>query len=140
MWQQSYECETHEVTPHQIWQTWSDINNWSDWDEGIEYARTSDAFGVGCVFELKPKGGPKVKIRIVECDVGHSFTDLTQFPLAKMYGRHEMSRGEAGSLRLKTTITVVGPLGFLWRSVVAQKIADDMPADTRKLIVSAKTK
>jgi hypothetical protein len=138
MWQQGYEIETSEVSPNQIWQTWADVNNWADWDDGIEYASTQDAFGVGCVFELKPKGAPKVKIKIIECEQGHYFTDMTQFPFAKMYGRHEMSRGEKGTLKLKTTMSMTGPLALLWVRLVAQKIADDLPIDTAKLIQSAK--
>lgn len=138
MWQRSYEIEATDVTPEQIWKVWADVNNWSEWDEGIEYARTEDPFQKGCIFELKPKGGPKVKIEIIECNQGRDFTDLARFPLAKMYGRHEVQMVGASRIRLKTTMTVTGPLGFLWRKLVAQNIVNDLPDDTTKIIALAR--
>jgi hypothetical protein len=138
MWERSYEYETNEVSKEQIWDTWSNINRWHEFDEGIDYARTSDEFKVGCRFKLKPKGGPIVTIEIIECEPGSHFTDLTCFPFAKMYGRHEMYENLDGTVTLKITMTVTGVLGFLWRKLVAQKIVDDLPADTLNLIDAAK--
>lgn len=138
MWQQSYETVTNEVTKEQVWKTWADVNHWHDWDDGIEYARTNDEFKVGCRFTLKPKGGPSVTIEIIESMFQKHFTDLTKFPFARMFGRHEMESLPDGGLRLKTTMSLTGPLSFLWRKLVAQKIADDLPVDTAKLIEAAK--
>ena len=138
MWQKSYEVEATDVTPEQIWKVWADVNNWNEWDAGIEYARTNDPFQQGCRFELKPKGGPKATIEIIECNHGRDFTDLTRFPLAKMYGRHEVHLIGSSRIRLKTTMTVTGPLGFLWRKLVAQNIVNDLPEDTAKIIALAR--
>ncbi len=138
MWQQCYEVETLGVSPEQIWQVWSDVNHWHEWDLGIEYAKTQDPFEVGCRFVLKPKGGPKVTTEIIKCEPNRTFTDLTCFPFAKMYGLHEVTEVEPGRIRLKTTMTVTGPLSFLWRKLVAQKIANDLPQDTEKIIACAR--
>lgn len=138
MWQKCYEIEATDVSLEQIWQVWADINRWHEWDTAIEYARTTEPFQKGCRFELKPKGGPKVTIEIVECDLNKQFTDLTRFPLAKMYGRHEMKLITQGRVRLKTTMSIEGPLAFLWRKLVAQKIVDDLPGDTANIIAAAR--
>lgn len=138
MWQKSYETEAIDVLPEQIWQVWSDINRWHEWDEGIEFAKTSEPFQKGCRFELQPKGGPKVMIEIIDCEPDHYFTDLTRFPLAKMYGRHEMELIKPGRIKLKTTMTLKGPLSFIWRRLVAQKIVDDLAEDTARIIAIAK--
>lgn len=138
MWQRSYECTVQDVNEEQIWETWADINRWHEWDVAIEYARTSSPFEVGSRFRLKPKGGPAVSIEIVECAPKRHFVDLTRFPFARMYGRHEMCRDVEGRLTLKTTMSVEGLLGFFWRRLVAQKIVDDLPIDTEKLIEAAR--
>ena len=140
MWQKSYEVEATDVTPEQIWKVWADVNNWNEWDAAIEYARTKDPFEKGCKFELKPKGGPKVTIEIIECNQGRDFTDLTRFPLAKMYGLHEVKSIGDSRILLKTTMTVKGPLGFLWRKLVAQNIVNDLPVDTANIIALARTR
>lgn len=138
MWTRSYEIETDAVSKDQIWKTWSDINRWAEWDGDIEYARTKEPFQKGCRFELKPKRGPKVTLELVECEPGSHYTDLTRFPLAKMYGHHEMKELPSGNLLLKTTMSVAGPLTFLWRILVAQKIVNHLPQDTANLIEVAK--
>lgn len=138
MWQSSYEATTNEVSIEQVWKVWADINHWHEWDDGIEIAKTNEPFQKGCHFELKPKNGPKVKLLIVECEKGKYFTDLCRFPMAKMYGHHEVEKTKDGYLRLKTTMTVSGILAFLWRILVVQKIVDDLPKDTAKLIAAAK--
>ncbi len=137
MWTHHFEMEALGISNEQIWDVWADINRWHEWDADIEYARTSQEFKKGCQFELKPKKGPKVTIKIIECEPKRSFTDLTRFPFAKMYGRHEVENIGPGKIRLTTTMTVKGPLTFLWRKLVAQKIADALPEDTARLVAAA---
>ncbi|KAF5298543.1 hypothetical protein FQR65_LT19601 [Abscondita terminalis] len=52
-----------------------------------------------------PKGGPKLKLGIVEATENKSFTDFTKFPLAKMYGEHTFEETPNG-LKYTTTMKV----------------------------------
>ena len=65
MWTQSHTLVTREVTKEQLWKLFSDVDRWHTWDAGIEYARLLGKFEVGNHFILKPKKGPKVKIKLV---------------------------------------------------------------------------
>lgn len=137
MWTKSYSIITREVTKEQMWRLFSDVNNWSSWDQGVEFAQLEGKFEQGNHFMFQPKGGPKLKLQIVEATENKSFTDFTQFPLAKMYGAHTFEETPEG-LKLTTTMTVTGPLGFLWRKLVAQKIVDALPEDMQHQIKTAK--
>lgn len=137
MWTKSYSIITREVTKEQMWRLFSDVNNWSSWDQGVEFAQLEGKFEQGNHFMFQPKGGPKLKLQIVEATENKSFTDFTQFPLAKMYGAHTFEETPEG-LKLTTTMTVNGPLGFLWRKLVAQKIVDALPEDMQHQIKTAK--
>ncbi len=137
MWKSTHEVVTQEVTQEQIWSLWSDVNSWHVWDQDIEYARLSTPFAQGFRFELKPKGGPKVKIDIIECVPYKGFTDFTLFPLAQMYSIHSLQDTPEG-LKITHTIQVTGPLYRVWRKLVAQSIADGMPTQTSRLIETAK--
>ena len=139
MWQTTHELIVKDVTKEQIWSTWSDVNRWHQWDRDIEFTKLSGLFQEGNQFELKPKDGPKVTIHIVKCDPLHGFTDLVHFPLAKMYSIHSMEEMPQ-SLKVVHTIRVEGLLGWLWRKLVAQKIADGMPEQTELLVKTAKQK
>ena len=137
MWQKSYSIVTNEVTKEQMWKLHADVNNWSSWDESVEFAKLEGKFEKGNHFLFQPKGGPKLKIGIVEATENRSFTDCTKFPLATMYGEHTFEE-TANGLKITTTMKVEGILGFLWKKIVAQKIVDDLPKDMQQQIITAK--
>jgi hypothetical protein len=133
MWTQSHTIVTKKATREQMWKLFANVNAWNTWDEGIEYAKMDGRFEKGNFFTLKPKGGPKVKIQLVEAIENSTFTDLTKFPLAKMYGEHVFEDTDEG-VKITTTMKVEGPLGFLWRKIVAQNIADALPAEMEQQV------
>lgn len=128
MWIKSHSIVTKEVTKEQMWKLFSDVNNWKNWKESIEFASLEGKFEKGNYFMFKPKGGPKIKMKIVEALENQNFTDLTTFPLAKMYGEHLLEDTPDG-LKITITMKVEGILGFLWIKIVAQKIIDSLPED-----------
>lgn len=137
MWQRSYSKVFQNVKPEDIWQTWTDINNWHAWNPGIEFCKLENPFAVGNSFTLKPIGTSAVEIQIVAVEKERLFTDCTHFPGAKMYGMHEMQETPEG-LQLTTTMTITGPLGFLWRKLVGEKIVAKTPEQTKALVERAR--
>lgn len=136
MWTKSYSTLTKEATKEQMWQLFADVNNWHTWDEGIEYAQMEGKFEQGNYFILKPKGGPKVKIQLIETIENKRFVDYTKFPLAKMYGEHNFEETPEG-LKITTSMKVEGLLGFFWRKIVAQNIIDSLPKEMEQQIKTA---
>ncbi len=128
MWTRSHTVITKEATKEQMWQLFADVNNWKNWDEGIDYAKMQGKFEAGNFFLLKPKGAPEVKIHLVETVPNRKFTDQTNFPLATMRGTHTFEDTPEG-LKITTTMTMQGVLGFLWRKLVAQNIVDGLPTE-----------
>lgn len=137
MWTKSHSIVTKEVTKEQMWKLFADVNNWHTWDEGIEFAKLEGKFEKGNFFILRPKGGPNVKVELLETIEHKMFLDVTKFPLAKMYDEHTFEETSNG-LKITNTITVKGILGFLWRKIVAQKIVDNLPTDMQQQIKTAK--
>ena len=119
-----------------MWKLFSDVNNWPVWDKGVAFAQLEGKFEKGNHFMFQPKGGPKLKIGIVEAIENKNFTDFTKFPLAKMYGEHTFEETSEG-LKLTTTMKVKGILSFLWIKIVAQKIVDGLPSDMQDQIKAA---
>ncbi|WP_207535897.1 SRPBCC family protein [Desertivirga arenae] len=136
MWSKSYSILTNEVTKEQMWKLFADVNSWHTWDEGIEFAKINGEFKEGNYFTLRPKGGPNVKVELLETTENRSFLDVTKFPLAKMYDNHLFEETAEG-LRITNTITVTGILGFLWRKIVAQNIVDNFKKDIESQIKAA---
>ena len=136
MWTRIYSITTKKVTSEQMWKLFADVNNWHAWDKGIEYAKLEGKFEAGNHFILKPKGGPKVKIELIETIENKKFVDLTKFPLAKMYGEHTFENTKEG-LKIRTKMTVVGILGFVWRKIVAESIVNGLPEEMEQQITFA---
>jgi hypothetical protein len=136
MWTKSYSVTTKDVTKEQMWNLFADVNKWPLWDEGVEFTELKGNFEKGNSFILKPKGGPKTKVTLLETVVNKSYIDVTSFPLAKMYGSHVFEETPDG---LKTTITmsVKGILAFLWVKIVAEDIVKGLPEDVKKQIETA---
>jgi hypothetical protein len=138
MWTRTHSIVTKEVTKEQIWNLFADVNAWQTWDDGIEFAKLEGNFEKGNHFTLRPKGGPNVKVKLLETVKNKMFLDVTSFPLAKMYDEHHFEETPDG-LKITNTITVKGMLGFLWVKIVAGKIAEALPTDMQRQINVAKT-
>lgn len=136
MWKKTHSVLTKAVTKEQIWQLFADVNNWHIWDDDIEYAHLQGKFEKGNFILLKPKGGPKVKIELVEMHPNEGFLDVTKFPLAKMYDYHSFEQTPDG-LKITNTITVKGILAFVWIKLVAQNMVHGLPVHMEKQIQAA---
>jgi hypothetical protein len=133
MWSKTYTKTVSGIKAEEIWRVWSDINQWHVWQHDIEYAKLNGKFEAGNTFTLKPKNASAVTIELVKVETNKCFIDLTCFPLAKMYGEHEFILHE-DELEIKTTIRVTGVLSFVWRKLVAEKIAADEAIQTEQLV------
>lgn len=137
MWSKTYSKMITGLKAEQVWKVWTDLNQWHTWQSDIEYAKLDGEFQVGNTFLLKPKGGPRVNIEIIKVEPNRQFTDLTRFPGAKMYGSHEfVIHGD--ELEIKTTMSIEGPLSFVWRKIVAEDVANGMMEQTDNLIAKAR--
>ena len=137
MCQKSYHKVFKDVKAESVWKVWTDINNWHTWNPGIEKCTLNQPFAVGSVFTLKPLGVSAFQIELVAVEEGRLFTDCARFPGAKMYGMHELEETPHG-LKLATTMTITGPLGFLWRKIVGEKIVAKTPEQTDALVARAR--
>jgi hypothetical protein len=132
MWQSNYEKIFPGLDRQAVWAAWADVNSWPQWDEELELTSLAGPFEEGAQFVLKPKGGPKVTIQIVFMKPHFAFTDVARFSMAKMYDIHEMEETPEG-LKLKSSIRVEGWLGWLWKKIVAQGVAEGVPKQMEAL-------
>ena len=133
MWIKTHSILAPNLSPDQVWEIWSDVNKRPLWDLDTEWARLNGSFETGAIFQMKPKGGPIIKMEITECIPNQCFTDCYRFFLSRLYGIHRMEETKDGLL-LTTSIKVVGPLGWLLRKLIGEKVAAEVPEQTEALI------
>jgi hypothetical protein len=137
MWQKTHSMSFADVRPEQVWRVWSDVNQWHAWQPDIEYARLEGAFETGQVFKFRPKGESELGIELTEVRPLAGYADLTRFPGARMLDAHEIV-DHGDRIEIKNTLTVTGPLGFLWRKLVAEDVAASIEVQTMSMIQQAR--
>lgn len=137
MWQRTFTTTTKETTAEALWDVLADVNNWKSWGPDLEWTRLNGPAATGKDFLLKPKGGPKTRITIVQCDRPSAFSDLSHLPLCKMRFVHTFVDTPEG-VRIEMDLRMSGPLTFLWKKVIGAKQADEFPQHVRALIDAAK--
>ncbi|WP_440615712.1 hypothetical protein [Cysteiniphilum sp. 6C5] len=133
----SYSKTYRDVTAEQIWTIWSDIQKRSLWDDDTEWATMDGDFKTGNTFHFKPKGGPKLKMKLVECTPNKSFTDYFRLPFGHLYGVHKIEEFEE-EICITTTIQIKGYLSWLWQKLLGEKIVATLPRQTELLVKVAR--
>jgi hypothetical protein len=139
MWQATHKRCFPGLERRAVWALWRDVDPWHRWDRDIEYARLLDPFAPRARFVLKPRGGPRVSLRFERVEPLQGYTDVVRFPLARMYGIHDMEETPEG-LKLRICIRIEGPLSFLWRRLVAEKVAAEAPTQMEGLARHARAR
>ena len=137
MWTRTYNKVFKGIKKEDIWHIWTDVNNWPKWHGDLEYCKMEGDFVVGNHFMLKPKGISAVKIILTEVYEARKFTDCTTFFGAKMYDTHTLEETPEG-LNLTNTLTVIGPLKWLWIKLVAENVANTVPDEMEALVKLAR--
>jgi hypothetical protein len=133
MWVKTYNKIYQGIAREDVWRIWSDVNNWPTWDKELEYCKMENNFIEGSQFILKPKGGPKVSITLSEVRPNEKFTNYCKFLGATMYVAHALEETSDG-LRITNTITVTGPLSYIWVHLVAKNVANSVPKQMDSLV------
>lgn len=137
MWVRTYSKLYSNVSAKEIWRIWTDVNNWHQWHDDLDYCKLNGKFEVGSHFMLKPKGIKAVKIDLIDIQEGKEFTDCTKFFGAQMLDTHSMEEKNDGIL-LTNKLVVTGPLKWLWIKLVAANVAATVPNEMEALVNLAK--
>jgi hypothetical protein len=79
------------ATGDKIWQVWTDVPNWKQWDKGLKEAVLNGPFMVGSKGKLIPDKGPKSKFVITEVDAYQSYTFKTRIPFGWLIIKRSLS-------------------------------------------------
>ena len=125
-----------KATPEAIWSLWSDIKTWNTWDHGIEKSEIEGAFVQGASGWLKPKGGPKVKFKILRVEKNKVFHDRSSLPLTSLDFIHTLDREEEYTV-VTHRVEMTGLLAFIFARIIGSGIKRDMPLAMAKLVEMA---
>lgn len=132
MWKHEF-TEYTSIHPDELWKPLSDVANWGRIDQQIESIEIDGTPIEGKVFFLKPKGGPRLKLRIESLVPPNQYADVCILPLARMKTTHSLVRVQ-DQTKITVCIEITGPLTFVWKHVVGRQHANGLVEQTKRLI------
>ena len=126
---------TSAAAPADFFARWADMSTWPEWNADTEWVRLDGPFVKGATGVLKPKGGPKTKFFVAEL-TDTEFTDVSKLVGARLTFRHVVSTGSAGTA-VTVTVSLGGPLAFLWNLILGKGIAATLQRDLDALAAAA---
>lgn len=92
-----------------LWSLWTDVNNWSTWNAGVEQAQLTGPFVNGATFSMTPTGQDALTSRLIKVEEGVAFVDETVLGDICVTVEHRIEPLDGGKLRVVYGAQVTGP-------------------------------
>lgn len=125
-----YSMKTN-APPELVWSLWSDVKNWNQWDKEILFSELRGPFAPDSVGFFKPKGGFKMKFKLLNVVPKKSFANCSNLFLASLTFTHWM-KAERGGTQLTYKAEINGPLAFLFSKLIGPRIKKGLPIAVRR--------
>lgn len=120
------------ASPENIWEIWTDVKNWNQWDVRLRGSRLKGDFQKNVHGVFFPEKGPRAGFTVTSCDPNFSYTVTTRLPLAQIHIRRFL-----GYNNMKTTFThelwVEGPLSWMWRGFIGRNASNALSQAMRNV-------
>lgn len=93
----SHSLETNSLA-EKIWQIWTDVPNWNQWDKGLKSAELQGDFAAQTKGFLMPDKGFKANFIITEVIDNQSYTFKTNVPFGALYVKRFLSKKEGKTI------------------------------------------
>lgn len=108
--------------PEAVYQLWAAPMTWPSWDPDVAEVRFSGNALVGINGWMRPSSGPATTFAITALEADRLFTTASRLPGARLLFEHRADPAGSGA-QVTVTISVNGPLGWLWRRVLGRSFA-----------------
>jgi uncharacterized protein YndB with AHSA1/START domain len=126
MWEYEHSIET-TAAPEALWQVWSDMATWPQWNAGIETIDVEGPFAVGTAFTMTPPGDEPIRMRLVEIKPGESFTDEMDAGDFVVRTQHRLEPTATGLTRIVYRTEITGEAAGHIGSELGPQITADFP-------------
>ncbi len=118
---------TTSATVAAVWQVWTDVPNWPEWDTGLKEASLDGELALGATGTLLPQSGPRSTFTVSEWDPQSSYAFTTDLPLAQLTVRRTILRADEGAVMFEHEVFFSGFLGSVFGWVLGRDFRDQLP-------------
>ena len=123
------------ASPEAIWALWADVPGRTAWDDGLEWARLDGAFVTGTTGELKLKGQPPRKFKVLDATAHTSHSERYYLPGAgRMDWHHQIDEGQGDTRSVTFTIDLHGPSSLFLSWIMKRLLREEIPRTVEKLL------
>ncbi|CCH53713.1 hypothetical protein BN8_02829 [Fibrisoma limi BUZ 3] len=120
------------ASAERIWQIWTDVPNWKEWDSGLQSAELRGPFQVGTKGVLIPDKGPRSTFVIDSIVPNESYTFRTKLPLGSLYVRRYLT-SDAGKTRFTHEVWFTGLTKRLFAKALGRNYRAMLPDVMKKI-------
>jgi uncharacterized protein YndB with AHSA1/START domain len=111
------------AAPEKVWRIWSDTSTWPSWNPDVQEVSLDRPLSTGASGTMRTKSGGTHRISIGDVEQGRSFVLQSDgVPASKLHFKCEVEPLAAGS-RISQSVTLTGPLAFLFGPMMGGRIA-----------------
>ncbi|MEL6659837.1 MAG: SRPBCC family protein [Bacteroidota bacterium] len=127
------------ASAEQIWQVWTDVPNWKNWDTGLQDATLEGDFMLDAKGTILSLEGRTSKFKIVDIDPGRSYTMKTNLPLGGLYVKRYLDSSD-GQLTFTHEVWFTGLTKGIFAKAFGEKFRNMLPEvlENVKAIAEAK--
>ena len=110
------------------------MSSWPEWSSDTEWVRLEGPFAAGSTGILKPKGGPKTRFVIERLVADSELVDSSRLPGARLTFAHQITPDPRGGCTIDVTISMRGPLRWLWARILGGGFKESAQPDLDRLV------
>jgi hypothetical protein len=126
MWTTEHSIET-KATPQAIWQQWSDVAHWPEWNADIERIELDGPFAAGSRIVMTPAGDEPIELRIAEASEPGLFVDEAALGEIVVRTTHRVERVDEERAKVTYRMDITGPAADTLGPRIGPEISGDFP-------------
>ncbi len=134
-WHQEKTTASSEI----IWDIWTDVPNWKDWDSGLKDASINGDFKLDAKGKIISLENRKSKFKIIDFEEGVSYTMKTKLPLSSLYVKRFISE-KNGETFITHEVWFKGLTSRIFAKSFGTKFKNILPNVVREVITLAEQK
>ena len=115
-----------------IWQIYTDVENWKEWIDGVEYSTIDGNFENGALVTIKNLNKPKSSSSLKDVVVNKSFILQVKMPLSRADFIHEIVKDD-DVIKVRFAVKITGTLAFFFKVIFKKSVTKSLPIVAKKV-------
>ncbi len=113
------------ASPDKVWQIWSDMSTWGDWNPNVSTMDWQGGFASGTTGVMNTRAGQHHKMQLVDVQPGHSFALLTSVVPGTRFRFNCRIEPAGAKTKVEQTVEVGGPLGLVMGGMLGPQVSKE---------------